>query len=68
MNNFQKFLSKKPADFITTQDIAKKYNISIGKAQRFAKMLNVHKDGAGIYVFDKKAIARFEKLIEVISS
>ena len=65
MNNFEKFLMTKPRNFITTGHLSKKYGIGIKTIQIYARTLNIQKDAAGIYVFDKEAVKRFNRLMKI---
>lgn len=67
MNNYDKYLSTKPKDFQTATDIAKRYNLPLRKVQEIARILNIKKDAANIYSFEKEELKRFKRFLKITS-
>lgn len=64
MHNYEKYGGTLKAEglFLST-DIAKISGLPLEEVQTIAKLLNVKKDGARIYIFTKKDVARFLKFL-----
>lgn len=66
MTNYEKFLSTKPTNIYTTNEVAAKYGISRGRVQDLFKILEFQKDSAHIYLVMDKELKIFEALLKLI--
>lgn len=48
-----------------SRDIATKYNLPLKQVQVYAKILNIPKDRANIYIYNEETEAKFVRFLEV---